>query len=47
MGEALVVAQVKVRFRPVVGHEDLAMLKRRERPWVDVEVGVELHQVNA
>jgi hypothetical protein len=28
MGEALVVAQVEVGFRPVVGHEDLAMLKR-------------------
>ncbi len=40
--EALVVAQVEVRLRPVVGHEDLAVLVRRHGPRIDVDVGVEL-----
>ena len=40
--EPLVVAQVEVGLRPVVGHEDLAVLVRRHRPGVDVDVRVEL-----
>ena len=40
--ESLVVADVEVRLRPVVGHEDLAVLERVHRPRIDVEVGVEL-----
>ena len=47
MREALVVAQVEVGFRAVVGHKDLAVLERRHGSRVDVEVGVELHQVHA
>ncbi len=40
--ESLVVPDVEVRLRTVVGHEDLAVLERVHRPRVDVEVGVEL-----
>ncbi len=42
--EALVVAQVEIGFRAVVGHIDLAVLEWRHRAGVDIEVGVELDQ---
>ena len=42
VGEALVVAEVEVGLGAVVGDEHLAVLIRRHRPRVDVEVGVEL-----
>ena len=41
-GEALVMAEVEVGLGPVVGHVDLAMLVRRHRPRIDVQIGVEL-----
>ena len=40
--ESLVVSQVQIGFRPVVGDEDLAVLKRRHGPGIDVDVGIEL-----
>ncbi len=40
--EALVVAQVQVGLRAVLGDEHLAVLKRRHRPGVDVDVRVQL-----
>ena len=40
--EALVVADVEVGLRAVVGHEDLAVLERVHRARVDVEIRVEL-----
>jgi hypothetical protein len=40
--EALVVAQVEVRLGAVIGHEDLAVLERRHRARIDVDVRVEL-----
>ena len=40
--EALVVAEVEVRLRAVVGDEDLAVLVRRHRAGIDVEVRVKL-----
>ena len=43
-GEALVVAEVEVGLGAVVGDEDLAVLGRRHRARIDVEVGVELAQ---
>ena len=43
-GEALVVAEVEVGLRAVVGDEDLAVLERRHGAGIDVEVGVELAQ---
>ena len=42
-GEALVVAEVEVGLGAVVGDEDLAVLVRRHRAGVDVDVRVELH----
>jgi hypothetical protein len=38
------VAQVEVGLGAVIGHEDFAVLHRRHRARVDVEVGVELDQ---
>ncbi len=35
VGKTLVVAQVEVGLSPVVGNEDLAMLKRRHGSWID------------
>ena len=44
VGEALVVAEVEVGLGAVVGDVDLAVLERRHRARVDVDVGVALHQ---
>ena len=41
-GEALIMAKIEVRFRPVVGHIDFAMLIGRHRPWIDIQIGIEL-----
>ncbi len=38
-GEALVVAEIEVGLRAVVGHEHLAVLVGRHRAGIDVEVG--------
>ena len=46
-GEALVVAEVEVGLRAVVGDEHLAVLVGRHRARIDVEVGVELAQPHA
>ena len=43
-GEALVMAEVEVGLRPVIGHEDLAVLVGAHGAGVDVEIGVELAQ---
>jgi hypothetical protein len=40
--EALVVPDVEVRLRPVVGDEHLPVLEGVHRAGVDVEIGVEL-----
>ena len=47
MGEALVVAEVEVGFGAVVGDEHLAMLEGRHGAGIDVQVGIELHHVDA
>ena len=46
VGEALVVAEVEVGLRAVLGHEDLAVLVRRHRARVDVDVRIELLQAD-
>ena len=46
VGEALVVAEVKVGLGAVVGDENLAVLEGRHGARIDVEVGVELHDVD-
>ena len=45
-GEALVMAEVEIGFGAVIGDEDLAMLIRRHRAGIDIEVGVELAQAH-
>ncbi len=39
--EALVVAQIEVGLGAILGDEDLAVLVRRHRAGIDVEIGVE------
>ena len=46
VGEALVVAEVEIGLRAVLGDEDLAVLERAHRPRIDVDVGVELLQLD-
>ena len=40
--EPLVVPEIEVRLGPVVGHEDLAVLVRRHRPRIHVDVRIQL-----
>jgi hypothetical protein len=47
VGEALVVAEVEVRLRAVLGDEDLAVLERAHRARIDVDVRVELLEGDA
>jgi hypothetical protein len=44
--EPLVVAEIEVGLRAVVGDEHLAVLVRRHRAGIDVEVGIELAEPN-
>ncbi len=43
-GKALVMAEVEIGLRPVIGNEALAVLVRRHRARIDVEIGVELSE---
>ena len=43
-GEALVMAEIEIGLGAVVGDENLAVLIRRHRARIDVEIGVELAQ---
>ena len=45
-GEALIMAQIQVGLRPVIGDIDLAMLERRHGARIDVEIGVEFAQAD-
>ena len=47
VGEALVVAEVEVGLRAVLGHEDLAVLERAHRARVHVDVRIELLEGDA
>src|SRR5690606_10672763 len=40
--EALVVAQIQIRFGTVLGDEYLAVLERAHRSGIDIEVGIQL-----
>ncbi len=49
-GEAFVVSEIEIRLGAVVRHEHFAVLIRRHRPGIDVEIGIELakpHRVSA
>ncbi len=41
-GEALVMTEIEIGLRAVVGHEHFAVLVRRHRSGIEVEVGIEL-----
>ena len=45
-GEALVMAEVEIGLGAVIGDEHLAVLVRRHRAGIDVEIGVELAQAH-
>ncbi len=45
-GEALVVAEIEIGFRAVIGDEHLAVLVRRHRAGIDVEIRIELAQAD-
>ena len=42
--KAFVMAEIEIGFRPVTGHEHLAVLKRTHGAGINVDVGVELDQ---
>src|SRR5260370_9181147 len=44
MRKALVMTEVEIGFRAVVGYEYFAMLKRRHRARIDVDVGIKFDQ---
>ena len=46
IGEALVMPEIEIGFRAVVGHKDLAMLKGRHRSRIDVDIRIELHHLH-
>ena len=46
-GEALVMAEVEIGLRAVIGDEHLAVLVRAHRARIDVQIGVELAQPHA
>ena len=46
VGETLVVTEVEVGLGTILGHEHLAVLVRRHRARVDVDVGIELLQLD-
>ena len=46
VSKAFVVTEIEIGFRAVIGDEHFAMLKRRHRPRIHVQVRIELHQVD-
>src|SRR6476660_3283209 len=44
--EAFIMPEIEVGLRAIVGNEDLAVLVRRHRSGVDVEIGIELAQTH-
>ena len=45
-GEALVVAEIEIGLGAVVGDEHFAVLIRRHRAGIDIEIGIELAQAD-
>ena len=46
VGKALVMAQIEIRFGPVIGDIDLTVLIGAHRSGVDVYIGIEFHDSN-
>ena len=44
--KSLVMTKIQIGLGPVVGHENLAVLKRRHRSRIDVYIRVQLHHLN-
>ena len=44
--EAFVMAEIEIGLGAVIRHEDFAVLIRRHRAWIEVEIGVELAKPN-
>ena len=44
--EALVVTEIEIGLRAVIGHEHFAVLIRRHRSGIEVEIGVELAEAD-
>src|SRR6185437_262980 len=42
--KAFVVAEIKIRFRAIVGNKDFTVLKRRHRSGIDVQVRIEFDE---
>jgi hypothetical protein len=47
MSKTLVVAEIEIGLRSVVGNENLAVLERAHSPGIDIQIRVELLQGNA
>ena len=47
MGKAFIVAQIEISFRAVISHKHFAVLKRRHRAGVDVDIRIQLDQRDA
>jgi hypothetical protein len=45
--ETLVVTQIQIRLRAVIGDKYLAVLKGRHGAGIDVQIRIEFHQVDA
>ncbi len=45
-GEALIMAQIEIGLRAVIGDIDLAMLERAHRARIDIQIGIELAQTD-
>ena len=45
-GEALVMAEIEIGLGAVVGHEHFAVLIRRHRSGIEVEIGVEFAETD-
>ncbi len=43
-GKALVMAEVKVSFGAIISDKHLSMLQRIHQSWIQIQVGVQLHQ---
>ncbi|MGY3366537.1 hypothetical protein ACVWZL_003662 [Bradyrhizobium sp. GM2.4] len=45
-GEALIVTEIEVGLRAVIGHEHFAVLIRRHRSGIEIEIGVKLAEAD-
>ena len=47
MRKPLVVSKIQIRLSAVIGDKHLSMLERAHRARIDIQIGIELHQVDA